>query len=291
MVGFAYVSVVDGHAHLEHVDVRSHENRQAVVSALIEAACARAAAGGQGAITTMATESAAEDGLVGFVVLPKEQPRTPGQLELVIKEAAQGGDRVLRRRVLRRHRTAEELYGLLPTLDAAPKDEGELGLLVRRPGRGEREVLTEGELDQTVGLVGDSWVERGSGRTRDGCADPDMQLNVMNHRLVAFLAGEPEREPLAGDQLYLDLDLSVANLPTGTRLRIGEPPTRGAVIEVTDKPHTGCGKFIDRFGVEAMKFVNGGEGRPRRLRGLCARVVEPGTVRRGDAVVVSRPSG
>lgn len=185
-------------------------------------------------------------------------------------------------------RTSSELRDLLPELDAAPRDVGTLRLVVRRPGVGQREVLAEGELDPDLGLVGDTWVERGSGRTVDGSAHPDMQLNVMSHRMVAFLAQDPQREPLAGDQLYLDLDLSEANLPTGTQLRFGDPETRGAVIEVTDQPHTGCAKFINRFGVEAMRFVNGREGRRRRLRGLNARVVVPGRVRPGDAVQVTR---
>lgn len=116
-----------------------------------------------------------------------------------------------------------------------------------------------------------------------------MQLNVMNARLVAFLAGDPERRALAGDQLYLDLDLSHENLPAGTRLVLGDPATRGAVIEVTEVPHTGCAKFVERFGAEAMRFVNGRDGRPLRLRGLNARVVTAGRVRPGDPVTVVRP--
>ncbi len=189
------------------------------------------------------------------------------------------------------HRTAEELEAFLPELLAAtPRAVGTLELLVRRPAPGERDVLDEGELDLTAGLVGDGWPVRGSRRTADGAAHPDMQLNVMNARLVAFLAVDPARRALAGDQLYLDLDLSHANLPSGTRLVIGDPATRGAVIEVTDQPHTGCAKFVERFGAEAMRFVNGAEGRPLRLRGLNARVVTPGRVRPGDTVTVVRPA-
>ena len=187
------------------------------------------------------------------------------------------------------HRTPEELEAFLPQLLAAPRDAGTLELVVRRPGHGEREVLEEGELDQSGGLVGDSWVQRGSRKSPDGGPHPEMQLNVMSARMVSFLAGDPERRPLAGDQLYLDLDLSHDNLPVGTRLTIGDPAVRGAVIEVTEPPHTGCAKFVERFGPEAMRFVNGRVGRPMRLRGLNARVVEPGRVRPGDRVMVSRP--
>lgn len=187
------------------------------------------------------------------------------------------------------HRTPEELQAFLPELLAAPRDVGTLELVVRRPTIGEREVLDEGELDLVVGLVGDTWSERGSSRSADGGPHPDMQLNVMSARMVAFLAGDPQRRVLAGDQLYLDLDLSHENLPAGSRLTIGDPQVRGAVIEVTEQPHTGCAKFVERFGAEAMRFVNGSVGRPMRLRGLNARVVTPGRVRPGDRVTVTRP--
>ncbi|TGN66854.1 MOSC domain-containing protein [Nocardioides eburneiflavus] len=196
--------------------------------------------------------------------------------------------RVLVRRVLRSHRTVAELTALLPELDASPREVGTLRAVVRRPAPGEREVLEVGHLDVAEGLVGDTWAARGSRRTPDGSAHPDMQLNLMNHRLVEFLAQDPEREQLAGDQMFLDLDLSHDHLPAWSELHIGGP--EGAVIVVTDQPHNGCGKFIARFGKDAMTFVNGPEGKPRRLRGLCARVVRPGLVRPGDEVRVVRPA-
>lgn len=186
------------------------------------------------------------------------------------------------------HRTPEELQAFLPALLAAPRDAGTLDLVVRRPDLGRREVLAEAELDVAVGLVGDSWSRRPSTRSADGGPHPDMQLNVMSAPLAAFLAGSPGRGALAGDQLYLDLDLSHENLPAGSRLTIGDPGRRGAVIEVTEQPHTGCAKFVARFGAEAMRFVNGTQGRPLRLRGLNARVVVPGRVRPGDPVTVTR---
>lgn len=177
------------------------------------------------------------------------------------------------------HRSAEDLESFLPELRSAPADHGTLELLVRRPAVGEREVLLEGVLSLEHGLVGDTWRVRGSRRTPDGSSHPEMQLNVMSARLVAFLAGDPDRRPLAGDQLYLDLDLSHANLPAGTRLRLGD-----AVIEVTAEPHLGCDKFMARFGEPAMRFVNSRVGRELRLRGLNAKVVVPGVVRSGDTV-------
>ena len=186
------------------------------------------------------------------------------------------------------HRTAEEIRAFLPTLARAPRDVGILELIVRRPVPGQREELGEGRLDLAEGLVGDSWAQRPSARTADGGPHPDMQLNVMNAALVAFLAGDSGRRSLAGDQLYVDLDLSFENLPAGSRLALGDPAVGGAVIEVTDQPHTGCAKFVERFGAEAMRAVNGAEGRPLRLRGLNARVVVPGLVRPGDRVTVHR---
>ncbi len=188
------------------------------------------------------------------------------------------------------HRTTAELEAFLPELLDAPRDRGTLDLVVRRPTVDEREVLDEGELDLASGLVGDTWSERSSTRTEDGGPRPDMQLNVMGSRIVGFLARDPDRRALAGDQLYLDLDLSHDNLPAGSRLSIGDPSTRGAVIEVTEQPHTGCAKFVERFGADAMRFVNGRTGRPLRLRGLNAKVVVPGRVRPGDPVTVARPS-
>ena len=178
-----------------------------------------------------------------------------------------------------RHLTAEELKAGLEEVRRSPKDGGLVELIVRRPAEDEREVLEEGELDPSEGLVGDSWKARGSSRTADGSAHPDMQLNVMNSRALALVARDGERRKLAGDQLIVDLDLSEENLPAGTRLALGS-----AVIEVTPQPHTGCKKFVARFGLDAMKFVNSPQGRRLRLRGLNARVVRAGRVRVGDAV-------
>jgi hypothetical protein len=173
--------------------------------------------------------------------------------------------------------TREELEAGLDEIRAAPRDAGRVELIVRRPGVDRRELLQEGVLDLVQGLVGDTWIERGSSKTADGSAHPEMQLNVMNARAAALVAQSRDRWPLAGDQLYLDLDLGGSNLPPGTRLAIGS-----AVIEVTPMPHTGCKKFVSRFGLEAMKFVNSPVGRELNLRGICCKVVEPGVVRVGD---------
>jgi MOSC domain len=177
------------------------------------------------------------------------------------------------------HRSADELTAALDEIRRSPASVGRVELIVRRPAENEREVLDECTLDLEEGLVGDVWRVRGSSRTPDGSANPDAQLTVMNARAAAAITGAPERWQLAGDQLYVDLDLSVENLPAGTRLALGD-----AVIEVTAEPHTGCAKFSARFGTDALKFVNKSPGRELRLRGANTRVVTPGNVRVGDAI-------
>ena len=152
-----------------------------------------------------------------------------------------------------------------------------LDLIVRRPTVNERELLEQAELDLLQGLVGDTWNRRRSKSTPDGSPNIEMQITVINSRAAALVAREKNRWQLAGDQLYIDLDLSAENLPAGTRMALGS-----AVIEVTAPPHLGCQKFVARFGLEAMKFVNSPLGRELRLRGIHARVVQAGQICTGD---------
>jgi hypothetical protein len=168
----------------------------------------------------------------------------------------------------------------LDHLRAAPSERGTLELVVRRPGAAVREVLDEGVLDVDAGLVGDNWLSRATSRAIAEGRHFEAQLNVMSARMVALLAETPEGRAEAGDQLYLDLDISHTNLPMGSRIALGDT----AVIEVTAKPHNGCAKFIRRFGEEAAAFVNSPAGKELRLRGLNARVVTGGVVRPGDPV-------
>jgi MOSC domain-containing protein YiiM len=200
-----------------------------------------------------------------FICMPPKQIRLANPSEVFMLEAKQ--------------LSRAELEAGLDTIRQSPKQEGGVILIVRRPATDEREVLEEGELNLLEGLAGDTWKTLGSSRTPDGAAHPDNQLTLMNARVIALLAQTRDRWSLAGDQLYVDLDLSVDNLPAGTRLVLGT-----AVIEVTALPHTGCKKFMARFGLDALQFVNSPVGKQLRLRGLNARVVQAGVIRAGDWV-------
>ncbi|MGB5163703.1 MAG: hypothetical protein WBN61_00440 [Woeseiaceae bacterium] len=178
-----------------------------------------------------------------------------------------------------RHLDLEELEAGLDYVRQSPSDQGTVQMIVRRPDTDKREALAHAKLDTAKGLVGDNWLQRGSSRTADGSAHPEMQLNIMNARVIALVAVTEDRWPLAGDQIYVDLDLSKRNLPAGMQLRLGS-----AIIEVTGISHTGCRKFVARFGLEAMKFVNSGLGKQLCLRGINARVVKSGSFNVGDIV-------
>jgi len=177
------------------------------------------------------------------------------------------------------HLGPAELEAGLDHVRESPPDGGVVELIVRRPTVDQREVLAVATLDTGAGLVGDNWRARGNTGTADGSAHPGRQLTMMNSRAALLVAQHPGRRMLAGDQLYVDLDLSPANLPAGTRLAVGS-----AVIEVSEEPHLGCSKFAARFGKDAWRFVNSRVGRGLRLRGLNARILASGTVRPGDRV-------
>lgn len=177
------------------------------------------------------------------------------------------------------HRTTEELEAGLPSALESPADNGVLEMVIRRPTTDDREVLEIAELTMDEGVAGDNWNQRPSSRSADGGPHPDMQLNLMNSRVADLVAGARSRWALAGDQLYVDFDISEDNVAPGTQLSIGT-----AVIEVTDQPHTGCAKFTQRFGLDAHRFVNSVENKSLHLRGINARVVIEGTVSPGDVI-------
>lgn len=175
------------------------------------------------------------------------------------------------------HRSSAALEAGWRALAAAPRGAGRLALIVRRHADGRRETLARTHLSLTEGVPGDGWSRRPP-------RDPEAQLAVMRRDVAALVAnGQPLT--LFGDNLFVELDLSAANLPVGTRLRVGT-----AVVAMTAKPHNGCIKFKGRFGDDALRFVQAPATRDQNLRGVYWKVVEPGEARAGDEVVVlARP--
>lgn len=177
------------------------------------------------------------------------------------------------------HKLLTNMEQALPHILDSPATTGTIELIVCRPKTGERKILSDCELTIEEGLVGDNWKQRGYSRSPDRSANVEMQLNLMNARSIAAITDNREHWPLAGDQFFVDFDLSKNNLPAGTRLQIGE-----AVIEVTAEPHLGCLKFSERFGKDAVKFVNSDSGKQLNLRGINAKVIVAGRVRSGDPI-------
>lgn len=178
-----------------------------------------------------------------------------------------------------KHLTMAELEAGLSIILQSPKNEGILEMIVRRPEVDKREILEIGQLDLNEGLIGDTWKIRRSSRTPDGSPHPDMQLNIMNSRVIQLIAQNKDRWQLAGDQLFIDMDLSAENMPSGTQLALGS-----ALIEITSQPHTGCAKFTSRFGQDALKWVNSATGKQLHLRGINAKVIQPGIMQVGSLV-------
>lgn len=161
----------------------------------------------------------------------------------------------------------------------SPKDNGVLEMIVRRPETETREIINAGEISLTNGLEGDNWKARGSSSIPDGSADPEAQITLMNTRVIQLLAGDKEHWQWAGDQLFVDIDLSIDNFPPHSRLQIGS-----AILEISAKPHTGCKKFSGRFGIEALEFISTPLGKALRMRGVNAKVVQAGEIKVGDIV-------
>lgn len=177
------------------------------------------------------------------------------------------------------YRTMEEMEAGLDFVCRAPRQTGTLELIVRRPHGDAREVLQEGQLSPQDGLVGDNWKRRGSMGAPVSPGQVERQITIMNSRLIDLLAGDRQRWALAGDQLFVDLDLSESNLPPGTRLAVGS-----AILEITAAPHSGCKKFAARFGLEALQLLSNPSHKGLRLRGIYARVVQAGIIHAGDQV-------
>jgi MOSC domain-containing protein YiiM len=174
------------------------------------------------------------------------------------------------------HLSEDQIEAGMPAVFASPQNRGQLEAIVVRPESDKRETREAVYLSPEGGVEGDRWA---SSKAQDGGPEPCAQVSLMNGRLLRMIAKDDERIPLAGDNLIVDLDLSEANLPIGQRLTVGE-----VLMEITDLPHTGCSKFAERFGTDALRYINAAERRSLRLRGLFARVLKAGTVQVGDAV-------
>jgi hypothetical protein len=175
--------------------------------------------------------------------------------------------------------TLEQLQTQLNHIQASPKDNGSVLLIVRRPATEERELISQARLIPALGLEGDNWRERGSSSMPDGSANPEAEITLMNSRVIQALTQDESRWALAGDQFFVDFDLSEENIPAGSRLEIGS-----AIVEVSSLPHNGCKKFSARFGVDALKFISMAENKPLRMRGINARIIQAGDVKQGDLV-------
>ena len=226
------------------------------------------------------SEGSSHEGAVTIIVVSKTLSHFHLFVDISILETPNCGDLsviISHMETTTNHLSMQQLESGLDHIRQSPKDEGLLHLIVRRPQVDARELLEEAELNPIVGLVGDTWNMRSSKRTPDGSPHPGMQINIMNARAAALVAQQKERWQLAGDQLFLDMDLSKENLPAGSQISIGS-----AILEVTPMPHTGCQKFVARFGLDAMTFVNSEVGKELCLRGINAKVVQEGTIRVGD---------
>jgi hypothetical protein len=177
-----------------------------------------------------------------------------------------------------------DLLAGIETIRNSPRDQGQVELIVVRPKDLERVVLAECTLSARLGAHGDVWADECWKTLPDGSPHPDVQITLMNSRCIALLAQEKSRWPLAGDQLYVDLDLSDDNLPVGQCLAVGT-----AILQITDTPHTGCELFAERFGPAALALVNSPAGKQLHLRGIYAKVVRDGLVKTGDLVSKTHP--
>lgn len=170
--------------------------------------------------------------------------------------------------------TVNELEYNLPYILSSPKDEGRIENIIVRRKKNERELRKEVFLSQERGVEGDRWFDLSKGEP-----DPRRQLTIINSRLIKLLAQNDERMQLAGDNLITDLDLSESNLPVGQRLTIGD-----VMVEIADVPHTGCSKFAERFGKDAVEFINAPERSSLRLRGVYAKFLNSGLIHVGDII-------
>jgi len=167
----------------------------------------------------------------------------------------------------------------LDHIQNSPNDDGVLEMIVIRPGENERVVLDKSLVSSKLGVHGDNWAIKCWKTLPDGSPHPEVQIAITNSRSIGLLAQDKARWSLAGDNLYVDFNLSDENLRAGQRLAIGT-----AILEITTHAHNGCKKFNARFGADAVKFVNSPIGKKLHLRGIYAKVVQDGVIQVGDRI-------
>lgn len=175
------------------------------------------------------------------------------------------------------HPTVETLETGLEIIRNSPQDNGTLEMIVVRPAKNQRSTLQECELSLKRGVEGDHWANGCWKSLPDGSPDPDVQVTIMNSRCLKLISASSSQWPLAGDNLIVDMDLSVQNLQPGQKLSIGS-----AILEITSVPHTGCNNFKERFGIDSLKFISSKIGKELRLRGIYARIIRDGHIKVGD---------
>lgn len=178
-----------------------------------------------------------------------------------------------------RHLSKAELAAGLPGVLESPKDNGAIEQIIVRPAANERRPVNSVAISLAGGLEGDHWAQGCWKSNESGEPHPDVQICMMNSRCIDLIAGDKSNWAPAGDNLFIDMDLTPDNLPPGTHISMGT-----AVLEITDTPHKGCAKFIERYGRDACVFVNVGDGDRYKLRGIYGRVVQDGVISVGDKV-------
>lgn len=177
------------------------------------------------------------------------------------------------------HVTTAIIEKQLPYVEASPKDNGVIKLIVVRPKTNKRQILDSCFISYEKGMEGDNWTLGCWKTTEDGSPHPDVQIAITNYRIHEIFSNLDKDRALAGDNLFVDLDLSERNLKAGDRLALGS-----AIIKITSVPHNGCGKFKERFGIDALKFVNSPIGKQMHLRGIYAKVIQNGIVSVNDTI-------
>ncbi|MCV6597893.1 MAG: hypothetical protein OIF40_12535, partial [Mangrovicoccus sp.] len=126
------------------------------------------------------------------------------------------------------------------------------------------------------GVIGDRWAEHAWLRLPDGRPDPRIQVCILPTQVWDTVCNRPNM-PHPGDTIIADLDMSEANLPSGSLLQAGS-----AVLRVSDVFNDACVKWRARYGDASYRWINRADHCPLRLRGLLCSIERPGQIQRSD---------